>query len=151
MAAIYRISEFKEEYKDHYPFPNSIPRMIFPKVGDHLKVSQVILLSNNQQRCYQFYYKPIQSNFTLRRLLFYILSTPIVEFLYISSLKGIFQVLPKFVKNIKIRTISYHILQDGQLYIDFMTRQKRYLQTYSFKTKIIVLSKTIIWLGKLAK
>ena len=40
MAAIYRISEFKEEYIDHYPVPHTIPRMIFPKIGDHLKVSQ---------------------------------------------------------------------------------------------------------------
>ena len=91
MAAIYRISEFKEEYKDHYPFPNSIPRMIFPKIGDHLKVSQVILLSNNQQRCYLCTSSIINQYNRISHydgFCFYILSTPIVEFLYILKPEG---------------------------------------------------------------
>ena len=38
MAGIYQISEFKDEYVDHYPVPASIPRPYLPKMEDTLKV-----------------------------------------------------------------------------------------------------------------
>ena len=38
MAGIYRISECKDEYVDHHPYPGQIQRPYLPKIPDNLKV-----------------------------------------------------------------------------------------------------------------
>ena len=38
MSGIYRISECKNEYVDHHPYPDQYPRPYLPKLEDNLKV-----------------------------------------------------------------------------------------------------------------